>query len=459
VKTVFITIFEGIEAKNLLRSDAVKTILKNPEVRVVFFTKDQGRVEYYQREFSDPRMIYEVVEAPSVKGLDKIFRSLKFQLFRTPTAKLRREMVFEVKKNNLTYYAGSVLNWIFGRRPVVNLVRALDFFLVRKNTYAPFFDKYSPDLVLCANLFDEPETHLLREAKKRNIKTIGLMNSWDKPSARCLLRIIPDKVIVFNDFVKDDLKNYQFVPEGKIYVAGVPQYDSYFSKNFWTREEFFKKINPPAGGDPSKKLIVYAPMGTTYSNSDWDIIDLLHKFSVEENFGKNTEILVRFPPNDFIDKNEIAKRPWLLYDQPGMLFSSKRGIDWDLNFQDLEYLKNTLYHMDLIICYASSISVDAAILDKPVINIDFEIRPAEVMAKSPTQFYKMEHYRKALLSGGIRLVSSPEKLIEWVLSYISNPRSDQEGRQKLVCEQCQFTDGRSGERIGKFILKNLNNEN
>ena len=452
MKTIFITIFEGIEAKNLLRTDVVSTILKNLETRIVFFVKDQNRLEYFKKEFNDPRMIYEVVQPPNIRGLDKVFRSLKFQLFRTPTAKLRRRMVLEVRKNYLVYYLGSVLNWVFGRKIVVKTVRALDRLLVKNETYKSFFKKYSPNLVLCANLFDEPETHFLREAKKRGIKTVGLMNSWDKPSARCLLRLLPDKVIVFSDLIRDDLLKYQYVPSEKIFTAGVPQYDQYFKNNFWDRKKFFEKIKL----DPEKNLLVYAPMGATYSASDWEIIDLLWDWKRDGRLGEGLEILVRFPPNDFVDEKEVAKRPWLRYDQPGTLFSKKRGIDWDLNFEDLEYLRNTLYHMKLIVCYASSISVDAAILDKPVININFEIKPNQLLSKSPTQFYQMAHYKKSLDSGGIRLVSSPEKLLEWIGRYISNPELDRSGRKKMVMEQCRFMDGKSGERIGKFILGNLN---
>jgi len=140
------------------------------------------------------------------------------------------------------------------------------------------------------------------------------------------------------------------------------------------------------------------------------------------------------------------------------MFSEERGIDWDLNFDDLRHLKNTLYHMSLIVCYASSISVDAAIFDKPVININFEIRPNELMVKSPTQFYRMTHYKKALETGGIKMAESSEKLLEWINRYINNPEVDREGRGRLVREQCQFTDGKSGERIGNFILENIKNE-
>lgn len=451
MKTIFISIFEGVEAKNLLRTDVVKTILENPDVRIVFFTKDQDRVEYYKKEFNDSRMLYEVVPTPKVVGFDRFFRFLKFQLLRTGTTDLRRRMVFEVKRNYFTYFLGIVFNRILARPFFIRLSRNLDFLLVKNSIYKSYFDKYRPDLVFCANLFEEPETNLLREAKHRGIKTVGFINSWDKPTARSIIRLIPDDLIVFNDELKEDLIRYDLFSEENIFVSGVPQYDRYFRNNFWKREEFFKKVDI----DPNKKFIVYAPMGRTYSTSDWDIIDLLYGWKKEGKLAEDVEILVRFPPNDFIDQVELDKRLWLKYDQPGKLFSNRRGIDWDLNEWDLEYLKNTLHYLSVMICYASSISVDAAILDKPVININFEIRPNELLSKSPTQYYKMTHYQKALRTGGIRLAESPEKLLDWINRYMSNPGTDLNGRRRLVEEQCKYIDGGAGKRVGKFILKKI----
>ena len=76
--------------------------------------------------------------------------------------------------------------------------------------------------------------------------------------------------------------------------------------------------------------------------------------------------------------------------------------------------------------------------------------------KSPTQYFKTEHYKKAVATGGIKLVGSGEELIEWINKYLENPSLDKEGRKRLVWEQCPFKDGKSGERIANFILNQMN---
>lgn len=450
-KTIFLTIFEGVESKNILRTGIFPTLLQNPDVNVVFFVKNEARVAYHKKEFKDLRIAYEVVAVPPPSGIDCIFVKLKFLLLRTKTTALRRTIRYESDRNWRVYYGGNFLSWFLARSAIRRAIRALDFFLVQNSVYTEFFARYHPDLVLCANLFDEPETHLLREAKRRSVRTIGFVNSWDKATARGMLRLLPDKMVVFNDLVKDDLMRYHDVREEDIFVGGIPQYDPYFSFRAIPREEFFRSI----GMDSQKKLIVYSPVGSMFGHADWDMIDMLYRLKHEGKFGSDAEIFLRFPPNEFIDQKELKKRPFLKYTYPGVRFSEKRGIDWDMTFPELRDLANTLYHMSLIISYASSIGIDAAVFDKPVINLNFEARDYGLVSRSPSQFNRMYHYKKALQSGGIRLVNNEEELAHWVRKYLFNPRFDAEGRARMVKSQCVFMDGKSGERIGKYIISML----
>lgn len=450
VKTIFITIFEGVESKNILRTEILPTLLKNPELRLVLFVKSSERIEYHKKEFSDPRIFYEFVELPPIVGLDRIFFRLKFILLRTATTALRREMVFDARGNWFFYYFNATANFLLARPLVRGLVRVLDLGLVRNSTFTKFFEKYRPDLLVSANLFDELEVHFLREAQKWKVKSIGLINSWDRASARCILRLLPDKVVVFNNLVKQDMIKYQDMPEEDIFVGGVPQYDQYLTFKPMPRDKFFRSI----GINPLKKLIVYSPVGGMFDDSDWAMIDILCRLKNEEQFGGDTELFLRFPPNDFVDEAELSKRPYLKYAYPGVRFSKKRGVDWDMTFQELEQLSNTMYYMSLLIGYASSIGVDAAVFNKPVICINFEVRKNKLF-KSPSAYNRMAHYEKALATGGIRLVNNEEELVEWAQKYLKNPDLDNKGRRRLFESQCQFLDGKSGERIGKFILNNL----
>lgn len=437
-----------METKNLLRTSIVSTILQSPNVQIVVFTHTKERVDYHKKEFGEERIVYAVVPRRMTHGLDRIFQKLKFTLLKTDTTDIRRRMKYETRKNFVAYVISIAANRICARRSVCAVFRFLDYHLIRNYEYDRYLERYCPAVIVSANLFDEPEVNLVRAAKKRGIKTVGFINSWDKVTARSILRVLPDRVIVFNTIVKDELVRHDYVSAHTVFIGGMPQYDHYVTRHPLPVDDFFKQM----GISPSRKLMVYAPVGTVYGNSDWAVMDFLHRLNEEGKFGDTVEMLVRFPPNDTINQEEIRKRPWIRYDHPGRRFSDVRGGDWDMDTRDLAHLADTLSAMSLLVGYASSIAIDVAFFDKPIISINFEVEKHLTPAQSPTSYQQMVHCKTLRKTGGMRFAQNEEELIEWVKKYLHDPSLDRAGRARLVKEQVVFTDGKSGERIAKFIL-------
>lgn len=448
MKTIFLTIFQGVEAKNILRTTVLAELLKEPDIRLVFFVRTPERAAYYRREFSDPRIVYEVADFDPVEFWDKFFGALKFLLLRTKTTDLRRRMELDRHRKFTAYQFVKILNWLLARPWVRHIVRWLDYRMVEERRFAPFFERYRPQAVLLAHLFGDEEVALLREARRRGVATVGFVNSWDKLTARSTLRLHPDLLLAYNDIVKAEAVAQADMAPARIAVVGIPQYDRYVGYQSVPRDRFLAKV----GLRGKRRVILYAPMGETFSNSDWDIIDLLQRWIGEGAFGEDAGLLVRFQPNDRLNEAELKKRPWLRYDRPGIRFQATRGVDWDMSEEELEHLADTLSHVSLLACYASSMSVDAAIFDTPVVNIGFEVKPVRRLLESPTQFYRMAHYQNALASGGIRLVRSEAELRGEIRRYLDDPSLDREGRARLVREQCGALDGKAGERIAERLL-------
>ncbi len=451
MKTIFISILSGVEAKAILRTDILASLLARTDIRVVLFLKNKERVAFYEKEFAHPRLLYEVVTEYTFSVWNSVFEFLKHFLVRTNTLALYRRILFIDRKNIFAFAGSSFLSFILARPVCQRAARFLDARFARDTIFSATFARHQPSLVFLANLFDPVEISMLREAKRRGVRSVGFINSWDKIASKGFLRLLPDVVIAPNEMVKKEAIHYDTVPAEIIFVSGVPQYDAYWNTDgLLSRDEFFRKI----GIDPKKKLIVFGPMGKTLSNSDWDMIDTMH--AVLRAHIPEAELLVRFQPNDFAgDESEFKKRPWLHVEVPGIRFGTGRGMDWDMTAAELLHLKNTLFHCSLVISYASSISIDAAIFEKPVINIGFEIRQGDPAQKQPTRRYGTVHYKKALATGGIRLVKNEGDLIMWIKKYLTHPELDAEGRAHLVQEQCVFTDGNAGQRIANVLLERL----
>ena len=129
IKTIFLTIFEGVEAKNLLRTSVLPTLLADPSVRIVLFTKSSEKVEYYRKEFPNPRLIYEVVSRQPISGWDAIFAKLKFTLLRTATTDLKRRLNYQCEKPFFRYFGGLFANRLLAW-PIVRKI-ILVFWLIK----------------------------------------------------------------------------------------------------------------------------------------------------------------------------------------------------------------------------------------------------------------------------------------------------------------------------------------
>lgn len=454
LKIIFITIFQGVEAKNILRTDIFRELIAHENIGLVFFIRTREKADFYQKQFGHPRVFYEVVSKIEQNFWQHSWGSLKFKLINTATIDWRRRLAFEVHKSRFKFWVGWLLNRLLAHRFIRKIYRSLDVFLIKDPTFEVFFDKYKPVAVISAHPFDDIEASLLREAKRRKVKTFGLANSWDKITGRCAIRVLPDKLIVYNNLVKKDaIQQADFIKKD-IFVSGVPHYDQHINQKKINREDFLKKI----GGDPKKKVIFYAPLAKRFISSRWLMIDYLQSL-IDTGLIKNSQLLVRFQPNDFVEDDEILKRKNIIFDIPGIRFSQHMpigaGIDWDLSPQDIEMLTNSLYHCDVLVSYASSLCIDAAIFNKPIININFELAEPLSVYRSPTELYKMTHYVNALKTGAIKLVNDKQEMVFWINKYLENPELDGDNRKKLREEQCYILDGKAGKRTADFITSNL----
>ena len=109
--------------------------------------------------------------------------------------------------------------------------------------YAKYFDKYKPDLVFSTSIINHFDTDILKEAKRRNIKTVALPRSWDN-LAKVLFRVEPDLFLVQNEVMKRHAEKYQAIPSRKIKVVGFPQFDMYHDKSIiLSKEDYYRLKN------------------------------------------------------------------------------------------------------------------------------------------------------------------------------------------------------------------------
>jgi CDP-glycerol glycerophosphotransferase (TagB/SpsB family) len=131
------------------------------------------------------------------------------------------------------------------------------------------------------------------------------------------------------------------------------------------------------------------------------------------------------------------------------------GLAVDITAESQQHLAETMRHSDVVVNVASTIAIEAAIFDTPVVNIAFDgERPSE-WAKSARRYYRFTHYVNITRHDAVRVAESPEQLIAFIGAYLDDPSLDRQGRRRVVEEQCQFLDGRSAERSATFVSDEL----
>lgn len=455
MKTIIITLHNTFAVRNLFRSGVLDVLLKDGGVRVVGLASEE-KLEYYRKEF--PGIFFERLP---VEVRDSWFENF-FYLFTTEAIHTQSIKIHQYSR---VFRIGSkpdyVLNpfrlvlerlfWHLGVfpwwRPLVRKIYAK----IPSNLYGVLFDKYSPDLVFAANMIHVEDYRLLLEAKRRGIKTLGMILSWDNITTKSPLHVFPDRLIVHNSVIKEQAVKYAAYPSEQIIITGIPQYDMYFQNKYvLPRGDFFKRI----GADPGKKLILYVASGKASMPVDLDIIDIIQKGIGIGKIKEQSQLLVRpYPRYDFSPEKvqKIKSYKNAVIHSPVEHVGEKSRDDWEYSEDSLKFLVNSLTHSDAVINGCSTFLIEGAIFGKPVISALFDGYQKLGYYQSLRKMFDFEHLAEIKDMGAINFSLSENELYGDINEALYDPEKGAEERKNLVRRQCAFLDGKSAERIGRAI--------
>lgn len=440
-KTIFITSFHVLISRNILATPLLE-LLGQGGVEVVLLVPD-GKREFFVRQFAGPGVRVEGVPTGLVRR-DALLRYFALAGLATRTLAIKRK----------TEMGGSG-EWaatLAGNRGVTRcLVRRASSLLTPRRRFSTLFEQYRPALVFATDVQNENDVRLLHEAHDRGTKTVGMVRSWDNLTAKGLIRFIPELLIVNNDIIKAEAVRLHAVPAALIRVVGIPHYDRYPAPAH-PREEFSRRL----GLDPAKPFLVYAPTGDRYlakNRVDREVIRIIAA-ALPPDF----ELLVRMPPTDSANLEAVIP-PHVIVHRPGTHLSSQPGVFKlsELTRDDDDLLRDTLAYGDLVVAGPSTIVVDAAVFDTPIILVGFDGDAAPPYYESIRRYWDYDHLGPILSSGGARLARSAEELRTWLGRYLGHPSYDRTGRERIRLEQCARLDGRSSQRLAEVLLETLRN--
>ncbi len=292
--------------------------------------------------------------------------------------------------------------------------------------------EYNPALILTATPgFDSWEAEMIIWAKRAGIPSVAVNFTWDNLTMNAKHIRKTDYLICWNDAMKREAEAIHHYPPERVFVSGTPRFDPYFEKEPKpiSREEFLRS----KGLDPNKKTIFHTTVTRAYPFQKKYIRDLLALRAAGRIPGVN--IFIRIHPLDLPENyREFSGAPNLCIEKAGAQYDGKV----EMSRGDLLNLKHSLQYTDVNINYASTITIEACIFDKPVINIGY--------LDSFALAYEFNHYEPISKSGAVRIAKTDNDLPELINEYLTHPDRDQEARRKVVDDYVVFTDGLSYKR-------------
>lgn len=306
-----------------------------------------------------------------------------------------------------------------------------------------------PSVLLSTGPFQFEQPAVFAAARKLGIPTLAYIPSWDNISTKARMVFDYDGYIVWSDQEKEELhETYPLSRDRPVYVCGAPQYDIFFQEKFHrSRAEFC------AGQqlDPNLPIIVYAIGSPNFLKEHHGAMHLAKQ--VEDGVLGDVQMVVRpHPIHDNAEMQEFFRG----FSRVRLQSSPNAGRKLSERSQDtaqiIEWV-NTFRHADVVVNLSSTVTIDAAIFDKPVVNLDFDPQPGQTdqqLIKDVNHLWT--HFKPIAESGGIRLVNDFSELIEAVRLYLKNPELDSAKRRSIAEYVCGHLDGRSGERMARAII-------
>jgi len=291
-------------------------------------------------------------------------------------------------------------------------------------------------------------------ARKLNIPCGTLVQSWDNLSSKTY--VLPtwlDRYWTWSASMTDDLVRFnpRIKHDEHIVDIGSPHLDYHLDASLVEeRDNYMQKMGLDAR---FPYVLIGTGMEYLLPGEPTVVIDLVKQLKSEL---PDVQILLRLHPKDKIERwtdhlsglKELGVKiqnviPEIPMDMGG--FTPPREF-----FRDQI---NAIYHSSVVINTASSLTVDAAILNRPVISLGYDVVKDKKFPEGRASFYnRSEHFGSLVETGGVWDVHSQDECINAIRRYLAEPELHASNRRTLAQNVGGPLDGKAGVRLADDVL-------
>lgn len=446
-KNLLISSFHPFVSRNILQTDVFRLLKENEEWGCIIILCPKHKEAYFKKAFEHGKVIVLGITLLPLSKSETRWKELGNALLRTSTIRNNRKERMERDHKLFSYIIFILIQFVIARFTLLRKIyQRLSLSIFVQSTYLDLLNLYDP-VVFSTDIFHDEDVRLLTSAKKLKLKTIGMVRSWDNCTNKGILPVVPDIGIAHNNIIAQELVSFHGASMDNIKIVGIPQFDYY---NHYRSEDdsFFTRT----GFSKDHKIILFAPTGSKFVDDDWFILDILIKAIADGRISNSPQILVRFPPGDYmkIEKSLGDSEVKIYIDKPGVSFSENYLKDREMSKEDMKWLAESLYWSDLLVSVGSTLCIDIAVFDKPIIMPCLEVQGIPY-SRSMRKIYNKYHLKHLLDIGACEITADEVSFIDKIKESLLNPGKRRVERQNLVTEQTFLSDGRSSNRLADII--------
>jgi len=480
-QTIFLSAYRNFSIRYILYSDILRT-LKKKDVRIVIFLQDND-LDYYRQKFEDmdvivePIFYNEALRQLKANPLSRFFVILRKCMsggvagYENTTDKVRLYMYGKEFSSNFKGLLEFQVIKLFaktGRKMPVfrKAIIAVEGLLFPGNMYNAYFKKYNPEMLIVSSIGYMIDPYFMRAARRNKCKVVSIIHSWDNPTTKDYRGAKPDQVIVWNKIMKREVNLFHDIPEDKVFVGGIAHWDFYFNGSFKpkAKEEFLNYH----GLSRERKIIFYGTSNCVLFRNTFDVVERLLQEIRKCGFIFPVQLLVRLHPTYLLKQKKqeglvidaYKDRIKNIEEKYGDLVSFNLPMmkvlndDIDMPPEDMNNLAEILYYSDVLLTEYSTLMIEAAIFDLPVINVGlYNYRDTE---KPVSYIENYTHIRRLLKQGASRNAYTFDQLFDYINLYLKDRSMERDKRKRLVEEEITTNRGCAGVKIGGYICELLN---
>jgi hypothetical protein len=419
-KHVLLLITNRYAATNVIHSGLIGQLARQYEVALLSDIIDADMTAIINTHFNikiHPIELRIKAETSHLKLLRRLEKWVYMKHFQIETQ--------QIKNKELPLFYSAVIglfSYFLSIQPLsLSLLRHLRRYIIR-NTSKHTCNATHYDGVISTSPLDIRENSIVNQLSTRNVRSMAIIISWDNLTSKGVMNADHDYVLVWNKIMSEEYRHFYSVLSQKpveVKIVGIPRFDVYRrSKDARSNQDQCPNISA------SNKIILFATSASKHFPDQADIVaHLVEYIKLRDCF----TLQVRCHPAD----DSLAYQKYK--DEKNVKISTSSSMTKTPSIPDLRDLDSLAYVLkscSVCVQVASTIRLEAALCNKPIISIAYDGNSNVPEHLSVKRFYGYSHQLALNALDIDQLVYSKDELFRYLDKFLDG-KQEIDNQKKL----------------------------